>query len=192
MNKNESKYFNTALLMNESLLQLIDKKEYQFITVKDICEKAGVNRSTFYLHYEKIDDLLTECLENKNKEFQSSFDITGKEFVESITNQDKESLILIKDDYLIPYLTFTKNNKILFKLSYTHSTELKSKEKYDSLVKYILFPILDRFMIDDFKKKYYISYYINGISSIVRTWVEDDCKEDINVIANLIKEIVRI
>ena len=50
MNKSESKYYNTALLMDEALLILLEKKEYDFITVKEICEKAGVNRSTFYLH----------------------------------------------------------------------------------------------------------------------------------------------
>ena len=48
--------------MDEALILLLDKKEYTFITVKEIWEKAGVNRSTFYLHYETIDDLLSETI----------------------------------------------------------------------------------------------------------------------------------
>lgn len=44
MNKNESKYFNC-------------------------CEKAGVNRSTFYLHYETLGDLLSESVEYVNEQF---------------------------------------------------------------------------------------------------------------------------
>ena len=56
LNKSESKYYNTACLMNEALILLLEKKEYSFITIKEICEKAGVNRSTFYLHYLSIDD----------------------------------------------------------------------------------------------------------------------------------------
>ena len=52
MNKNESKYYNTALLMDEALIQLLEKKEFEYISIKEICEKAGVNRSTFYLHYD--------------------------------------------------------------------------------------------------------------------------------------------
>ena len=47
LNKSESKYYNTASLMDEALILLLEKKEYSFITVKEICEKAGVNRSTF-------------------------------------------------------------------------------------------------------------------------------------------------
>lgn len=52
MNKNESKYFNTAVKMDEALIALLEKKEFSYITVKEICEAAGVNRSTFYLHCE--------------------------------------------------------------------------------------------------------------------------------------------
>lgn len=69
MNKSESKYFNTALLMDEALIRLLEVKDYEYITVKEICEKAGVNRSTFYLHYETVNDLLSECLENIKKRF---------------------------------------------------------------------------------------------------------------------------
>ena len=69
MNKSESKYFNTALLMDEALIRLLEVKDYEYITVKEICEKAGVNRSTFYLHYETVNDLLSECLENVKKRF---------------------------------------------------------------------------------------------------------------------------
>ena len=73
MNKNESKYFNTALLMDEALLQLLEKKDFAFISVKEICQKAGVNRSTFYLYYETTNDLLEETIERLNEKFVSSF-----------------------------------------------------------------------------------------------------------------------
>jgi hypothetical protein len=45
MNKNESKYFNTAVKMDKAFLALLEKKDFAYITVKEICEKAGVNRS---------------------------------------------------------------------------------------------------------------------------------------------------
>lgn len=57
MNKSKSKYFNTALLMDNALISLLAVKDLEFITVKEICQKAGVNRSIFYLHYETVGDL---------------------------------------------------------------------------------------------------------------------------------------
>lgn len=60
MNKSESKYFNTALRFNKALLALLERKEFSYITIREICQEAGVNRSTFYLHYENTADLLKE------------------------------------------------------------------------------------------------------------------------------------
>ena len=57
MNKSESRYFATAARMDEAFLTLLAKKNFEYITVKEICEVAGVNRSTFYLHYETMSDL---------------------------------------------------------------------------------------------------------------------------------------
>ena len=34
MNKAESKYFNTAVKMDEALLELLEKKDFDYITVK--------------------------------------------------------------------------------------------------------------------------------------------------------------
>ena len=69
MNKQDSKYKYTASLMDEALLQLLEKKGYEYITVKELCQKAGVNRSTFYLHYESMNDLLEETIITTKKRF---------------------------------------------------------------------------------------------------------------------------
>ena len=62
MKKNDSKYFYTAELMNQALLVLLEKKNIEFITITEITNKAGVNRSTFYLHYDNIYELLEETI----------------------------------------------------------------------------------------------------------------------------------
>ena len=69
MNKNESKYFNTAIKMDQAFLELLEKKDFAYITVKEICHEADVNRSTFYLHYETLDDLLKVSVEYMNRHF---------------------------------------------------------------------------------------------------------------------------
>ena len=60
--------------MDEAFLILLEKKDYDYITIKEICEKAGVNRSTFYLHYETLDDLLKESLSYIFSKFQAKYD----------------------------------------------------------------------------------------------------------------------
>ena len=73
MNEFNSKYFKTALRMDEALIALLEKKDLEYITVKEICEEADVNRSTFYLHYETVGDLVDETTEMINKRFLSYF-----------------------------------------------------------------------------------------------------------------------
>ena len=134
VNKSESKYFNTALLMNEALLFLLEKKDFEFINVKEICEKAGVNRSTFYLHYENMNDLLAETLELINRKFHESFD--NKNIIINISS--KEDLFFIKDEYLIPYLNLVKKHKKVFKLihdkPYLFNNDLEKDNLYNSFL----------------------------------------------------------
>uniref|UniRef100_UPI003FEE9132 TetR/AcrR family transcriptional regulator n=1 Tax=Dysosmobacter welbionis TaxID=2093857 RepID=UPI003FEE9132 len=101
MNKSESKYFNTALRMDEALIALLEKKDLEYITVKEICHLAGVNRSTFYLHYETISDLVNETLEMIDRRFLSYFSKTETEILNS---REKEELILVTREHLVPYL----------------------------------------------------------------------------------------
>ena len=92
MNKSESKYFNTALSMDKALIALLEVKDLEYITVKEICEKAGVNRSTFYLHYETIADLVNETMENVNKHFLSYFTSETNDFINMIDSKDLKNL----------------------------------------------------------------------------------------------------
>lgn len=43
MNKQESKYFKTARFFDEALIILLEQKDIDYITVKEVCEKAGFN-----------------------------------------------------------------------------------------------------------------------------------------------------
>ena len=56
MNKSEAKFHNTAVKMDDALVLLLEHKEFKDISIMDVCEKAGVNRSTFYAHYENLYD----------------------------------------------------------------------------------------------------------------------------------------
>ena len=73
------------------------QKDFDFITVKEICEKAGVNRSTFYLHYDTIDDLFQETISNLNNDFINSFKI--KDVTSLIKYGNKTGVFLVACSY---------------------------------------------------------------------------------------------
>ncbi len=190
MNKNESKYFSTALLFDEALIYLLEVKDIEYITVKEICNKAGVNRSTFYLHYESINDLLEETLSYINKKFIDCFNENSKEFIEKINSSSLEELKLIERKYLEPYLNFIKENKKIFKASFHNPTRMSVESKYIHLKKYILLPILERFNVPEKEKNYLLAFYVNGIIAIIKEWLDQDCKDSIEDIINIIIKYV--
>ena len=191
LNKTESKYYNTACLMNEALILLLEKKDYSFITVKEICEKAGVNRSTFYLHYQNVDDLLSECIEYVGNKIQKKFNdkIMDKGIIRTSKLQD---LVLITPNYLLPYLEFLKENKAIYKIAYSQPNVLKEKTVINHLYKNIFEPILDRFSVPKTQQKYMLSFYLSGLGAIMIDWIKSDCKEDPMTIIDIIMKCLNL
>ena len=186
MNKSESKYYNTAKLMNEALLVLLEKKEYAFITVTEICEKAGVNRSTFYLHYETKDDLLIETIEMINRRFQAAFD---NEVIEP-SKKDKDELFLISDKYLIPYLNFIKENKKIYKLIHDKPYIFKKQQTFQKIYDELFSVILDKYGVSKEEKEYIFVFFSFGLVAIIQKWIENDCKDEIPKMAEIIKNVI--
>lgn len=191
MNKNKSKYFNTAILFDEALIYLLEKKDIEYITIKEICNKAGVNRSTFYLHYESINDLIEETLTYINGKFINYFSEDSKEFIDKIKYSSLENLNLVEKKYLTPYLTFIKDNKKIFRASFNNPKGMNAFDKYSHLKNHIFIPILERFNIDERKRNYLICFYINGIIAIIKEWLNTDCKDPIDYIEDVIIKCVR-
>lgn len=186
-NKHESKYFHTAQLMDEALLNLLETKDFEYITVSQLCKKAGVNRTTFYLHYLSMDDLLKETLEYKSSLFANKFKgIT----ISSMNTAKQEDYIFLTPKYIIPYLEYIKENKKLFLLTKKKPAIFKSDIVYKNTLEEIVFPILDKFNVKKEEQKYVSAFYISGIQAIIMEWIKNECEDEINDICNLIMRIV--
>lgn len=179
-NKKESKYYHTALLMDEALLQLLEKKDFLFITVKEVCQRAGVNRSTFYLHYENLYDLLEETIKLLNNRFVSSF---PKELLVNLKGR-----VLTSKEFLIPYLNFIKENKKVYKTIHQRPDIFEVNKVFSKMYQNIFDPALESFKVREKEKKYVFEFYTKGCLGIIQKWVEDDCKDEIDLIVNIISK----
>lgn len=191
MNKSESKYFNTALRLDEALIALLEKKDLQYITVKEICHQAGVNRSTFYLHYETIADLLDETLEMINQRFLSYFPRREEEVLGHIGSRARADLFLVTEEYLLPYLRFIRDNKKVYRAAFRNPGSVQAHARYGQLKQHVLGPILARFEVPEAHRPYCIAFYVEGIAAIVKEWLRQDCADKIGTIACIIQSCVR-
>lgn len=191
MNKSESKYFNTALRMDEALIALLEKKDLEYITVKEICHQAGVNRSTFYLHYESIAELLDETMEMINQRFLSYFPQEEEAVLGDMEHWELNDLVFVTQEYLLPYLRFIQDNKKVYRAAFRNPSSMQANARYGVLKQRILDPILERFEIPAARRPYCIAYYVEGIAAIVKEWLRHDCGDSVEMIAAIIESCVR-
>ena len=59
----------TRMLIRHAFTELLRNKPIQSISVKELCEQAGINRGTFYAHYTDIYDLLHKIEDEMLEDF---------------------------------------------------------------------------------------------------------------------------
>lgn len=186
MNKSESKYFNTAAKMDLALISLLKKKLFEYITVKEICKTAGVNRSTFYLHYETIGDLLNETTRHILNDFLKYFPDTTKSIAHNLRNCELDDLVFICDEYMIPYFTYIKENKEVFSTAILNNKTFGFEDVYKRLFENIFNPIMERFDYPIEDRQYVMMYYLNGINAIISEWLKNDCCKPIQNMTEIV------
>lgn len=72
-------------LLHQALLALLKEKPLNKITVRELCTKAGVNRTTFYNHYHSPEDILRELVQQYAHSLSKLFDSPNHTFFSVIT-----------------------------------------------------------------------------------------------------------
>lgn len=191
MNKSESKYFATAARMDVAFLTLLEKKDFAYITVKEICEAAGVNRSTFYLHYETMADLLSESVSHMNEQFLTYMKKDSQTFVTKLRDCPLDELYLITPEYLTPYLGYIEQHKRLFRTATENAAVLGMDKSYDRMFRHVFTPILNRYGIPQQDRRYIMAFYIQGLMAIISEWLRNDCADSIAYVVDMIQRCVK-
>ena len=190
MNRSESKYFHTAVKMDMALVDLLGEKPFEYITVSEICKRAGVNRSTFYLHYETMGDLLTEITRCLLDGFLAYFPDERDQITGEFSALNLSELNFISEKYLCPYLTYIRENRRVFATALKHMGTLGGEDIYRRMQRYIFDPILARFSYPEQDREYVMLFYLQGIHAIVSKWLQEDCGRPVEEIAAVIRTCI--
>ena len=168
--KNNKRYKVSSEKIENAFLQLIEHKDYENISIGEICKNAGINRSTFYTLYDDINDLI--------------INIEGK-FAKGIANIFNYGERQTHEAF-IEMFAFVKENKHFYKaflnIPYVTLAEMKTKmEVLKNIGSNI--NIHKSNNIDLF---YRANFFGAGIKEICRLWLEYDCKETPEQMAKLL------
>ena len=168
--KNNKRYKISSEKIETTFLALILNHKYEDITISQICKHAGINRSTFYVHYDDINDLIVKIESKFAKGMASIFDFGLRQ----------------THNAFIEMFTFVKENKYFYKaflnIPYATLAEINTKSQ-------ILSNIKDKsttIHADDVELRYRASFFGAGIKELCRLWLERDCQESPEEMAELL------
>ena len=142
--------------MEQILMELLQTKELDEITVSEICKRAGLNRTTFYANYADIyalADAIRDRLES------SVAELYREEHTEGFNSNDYLKLFRhIRDNQAI-YRTY-------FKLGYDGKYQIITYDR-DFARQYFG----DRFVL------YHAEFFRAGITRIIKLWLENGCQD---------------
>ena len=168
--KNNSRYKMSSEKIETAFLTLILNNKYEDITISQVCNQANVNRSTFYCHYDDINDLIIKIEGKFAKGMASIFNYGERQTHEAF----------------VEMFTFVKENKYFYKafLNIPYATLAETNIKLD-----VLKHIGNSSTIDKSNKMgifYRASFFGAGIKEMCRIWLEFDCKETPEEMARLL------
>lgn len=99
---NDLRIIKTKKAIREAFIALVEEKGYKHVTVRDIAQRAMINRNTFYLHYLDKEDLITslmlEIIERQEEQMHSLSSEIDRPDVERITAVLRSVLDIIYEE----------------------------------------------------------------------------------------------
>lgn len=147
----------TRLMLRDALIELMRKKNIGEITIRELCEKADVNRSTFYKHFDTVNDLYSEIL---NEVIQNIF---------ALIEAPKEDTGLYNHKDIERVLRYIEENRDIFLVLLSDASNISIGETLiNKTDRYI-----DRESMSEFRR-YYLQFVAAGMTSIVWMWLNED------------------
>ena len=171
-----NKAIKTKNQISKALIELLNNKPLDLITIKELAKKAEISRTAFYNNFNNLDDVLKYIYQRAHKQiFKEKY--SQLEYVYS-------------DEHILDMISFfDKNSKLLLVLIKWNLIELIAKYNTEIVLGYT----------QHYKNKfirehafYFISYYHGSLFNICTYWITNGKQGSIETLFKIIKEFEKI
>ena len=160
----------TEILLCKAFMDLMKKYPFPKITIQKIASKCGVNRQTFYYHYDNIYDLMASAFEYE------------------VVNEGRMFEADSWDEVVKCFLKWMKKNRIVMK---NILTNIESR-----YLRQAMYPLMERSLKNHFRpdidsgretemdEEFLHRFLVFGITQYIIEWAEADFKENIDVMTH--------
>lgn len=161
----------TRRMLKDALLEMLETERIEKISVRTLCEKANVNRTTFYKYYTSQYDLLNEM----ETELLSQIDqcVQAGEVMKCLEKK----------------LIFMKANMKLCQILIGNQTDTDFQTRLLNLPN-IKQELVQNLHSDKAEQKYVREFIVNGAYSVIVRWLKENCAETPEQMAQIILNIV--
>ena len=179
--KEDRRVRRTKKLLTQALTQLLQEKQVNEITVKELTDLADMNRGTFYLYYKDIFDMIEkiedELFENLNAIIALRENTDVSEQAKPIL---RDLFMFIEDNQEMCRVLLSPNGD----MNFLHRLNEVMREK-----------CLQLYQTADLKGSedefdYHYSFIVFGCAGIIRSWVNRGCPENAEEMAELTSRMI--
>ncbi len=175
--KSDRRVRYTKQVIKENFLALLLTKPTKKITVKELCEKAEINRTTFYSHYDDIysltEELQTESI-NEIKKRLLQYSSKGNDMILYFVKILQES-----HPYYSRYIFIDDNSKYFLRLF------LECK---DFILSHWISSQQNKTI--QTQQEWLYSFLASGSASVLRTWLMGGMKESAEEVADFLNQLI--
>lgn len=149
-------------LFQNAVLELLEEKGgIEKISVRELCARAELNRSTFYAHYSEPRDILAEAEEEILSETAEHIRKIGAEKTGGGT------------EFLLSFFRYIRENDRIFRVLLVTAADPAFKSRFMQISLLNLFEHL-QVDVDAEKQQYIYSYLLNGSFGVITQWIRSD------------------
>jgi AcrR family transcriptional regulator len=161
--KTDNRVRFTKMVIKDSLLDILSNKPIQKVTVKEICEKAQINRATFYLHYQDPYDLLEQI---ENEMFNDVFSSVMRN-IDDIDDLTRQLFEIIEKNIDLCRILFSDNGDKMFLkriMEFSRDISIEGWKKLNPNV-------------SQQRLEYLYAFVVSGCVAVIEHWVRSGMKE---------------
>ncbi len=169
----------TKMVLKESLIELLKNKHISKISIKEICEKADINRATFYAHYKDQYDLRLQIENEMIEEINN--------YLNSYSFSSPENISL---EMLVKIFEYIKENAEVCIVLLGDTGDINFQKKVMMLVQEQCISAWTS--IKEIKQEdaeFIYTFYAIGSVGIIQKWLAEDIEKPATEMAALILKL---
>lgn len=154
----------TKLLIRKAFMELLCRKPIQSISIKELCDRAGVSRGTFYAHYADIYDLLHQIEDDMVAEISSALEpLMQSADSDSPVILSTRIFEILKDNSDLCTVTLSDYGDKQFAIRLINMGREKCIDLYHNHFRDVPAKQIE----------YYYAFVSGGVISLLRRWLDD-------------------